>query len=146
MFIDTLSSYPFFVIPVLAESTADISTNWGHLLYVNNKFGSFKDKNIPINHAPKCIGLDSDDNVVIFNVTGATSASEIIIQKLDNVGTVIKKTSTPCVTNNSQEIPRQLICGPNDTVIAITDKTRYTYNANLDLISPDSIILLKIIE
>ena len=119
LFIDTLSSYPFFVIP---------ETGYGHLLYVNEKFNPFLDKSVQLTVAltatPQLIALDSDNNVIVCN-----SDNSRLITKYDNAGEIIAQTTLPSFTENLI----QLICGPSDTFVVISDRKRYTYDANLVL-------------
>ena len=121
LFVDTLSSYPFFVIP---------ETGYGHLLYVNEKFNQFLDKSVQLTVAltasPEFIALDSDNNVIVCN-----SDSSRLITKYDNAGEIIARTVLPSLTENIV----QLLCGPNDTYVVITDRQRYTYDMHLNLLN-----------
>lgn len=121
VYIDTLSSYPFFVIP---------ETAYGHLLYVNEDFNQFLDRSlhpaVSLTATPLFVGIDSDSNVIIVN-----SDQTKKIKKLDHAGKLLVEASLP----NAQEIPRQLLCGQRDSVVVITDKNRYTYDVNFNLIN-----------
>lgn len=121
VFIDTLSSYPFFVIP---------ETAYGHLLYVNESFSQFLDRSlhpaVSLTATPLYVALDSDNNVIILN-----SDQTQKVKKLDHGGRLLGEASLP----NTQEIPRQLLCGQNDSIIVITDKNRYTYDTNFNLLN-----------
>lgn len=129
LFIDTLSSFPFFVIP---------ETGYGHLLYVNEKYNQFLDKSVQYNTqltaTPKLIGMDSENHVIV-----CFDDDSRYITKYDNVGEVLNLASVPEIRNiigqpiEGNEM-RQLICGPNDTYIVITGNRRYTYNTDLELI------------
>lgn len=120
-FVDTLSSYPFFVIP---------ETGYGHLLYVNEKFDQFLDKSVQLTVAltasPEFVALDSENNVIVCNTD-----SSRFITKYDNAGEIIARTVLPSLT----ETIRQLICGQNDSFVVITDKRKYTYDSYLNLIN-----------
>lgn len=119
LFLDTLSSYPFFVIP---------ETGYGHLLFVNEKLNQFLDKSVQLTTSltatPHLIGIDSDHNVIVCN-----SDSSRLINKYDNAGEVLATATLPSLTEDL----KQLICGPNDTFVVITDRARYTYDTNLVL-------------
>lgn len=121
IFLDTLSSYPFFVIP---------ETAYGHLLYVNESFNQFLDKSlhpaVSLTATPLYVALDSDSNVIILN-----SDQTQKIKKLDHGGRLLSETTL----QNIQEVPRQLLCGQNDSVVVITDKNRYTYDSNFNLLN-----------
>jgi hypothetical protein len=121
VFIDTLSSYPFFVIP---------ETGYGHLLYVNEGYNAFLDKSVQltvsVTATPEFIALDSDNNVYVCN-----SDTSRKINKFDNAGKLLATTSL----TNLTATPYQLLCGSNDTVIVITNEARYTYDSNLNLIN-----------
>ena len=121
VFIDTLSSYPFFVIP---------ETGYGHLLYVNEGCSPFLDKSLQLTPSltasPQFVALDSDNNVIVCN-----SDSSRRVNKFDNAGKLLATTSLV----QPLETPVQLLCGPNDTVVIITDKARYTYDTNLVLVN-----------
>jgi hypothetical protein len=119
VFIDTLSSYPFFVIP---------ETGYGHLVYLNEVYAPYLDKSLQITSSltatPQFVAIDSDHNVI---VSYADSSKRI--NKFDNAGKLLATTSL----QKPEETPQQLLCGANDDVIVITNKARYTYDANLNL-------------
>lgn len=121
VFIDTLSSYPFFIIP---------ETGYGHLLYVNEGYNAFLDKSVQltvsVTATPEFIALDSDNNVFVCN-----SDSSRKINKFDNAGKLLATTNL----TNLTATPYQLLCGLNDTIIVITDVARYTYDTDLVLIN-----------
>ena len=121
IFIDTLSSYPFFVIP---------ETGYGHMLYINEGYSPFLDKSlqltISLTATPQLVALDSDNNVIVCNVDSSRR-----INKFNNTGKLIATTSL----SEPTEVPLQLLCGLGDTIIVITDKTRYTYNTDLVLLN-----------
>lgn len=119
LFIDTLSSFPFFIIP---------ETGYGHLLYVNEKYSQFLDKSVQYNTqltaTPKLIGIDSENNVIAcFNDDSR------FITKYDNVGEILNLASIP---SNGGEL-LQLLCGPNDTYTVITAKRRFTFDTDLNI-------------
>jgi hypothetical protein len=122
VFIDTLSSYPFFAI---------IETGYGHLLHVNEQNVSFLDKSlqptITLTATPQLIALDTDNNVIV----GYTDNSRKI-SKFDNTGKLLAAATLP---NQLVDIPLQIICGQNDSVIVITNKAIYTYSSNLTLLT-----------
>jgi hypothetical protein len=120
LFVDTLSSYPFFVIP---------ETGYGHMLFVNEGFGPFLDKSLQITTSltatPQFVALDADNNLFV-----CYSDNSHRIAKFDVAGKLLAVTT---LVDPSQTI-RQTICGPDDTLVVITDTTRYTYDTNLSLI------------
>lgn len=120
VFIDTLSSYPFFVIP---------ETAYGHMLYVNESFSQFLDQSlhpaVSLTATPLFAAIDSDNNVIIVNADRSHK-----VKKLDHTGKLITETSLV----NADEQPMQLLCGQNDAIIVITDKARYTYDTNFNLL------------
>lgn len=121
LFIDTLSSYPFFVIP---------ETGYGHMLYVNEAFNPFLDKSLQLTTAltatPQFVALDSDNNVFVCNSDNSNK-----LTKFDNMGKVLTTTTLM----NPFETVLQIICGLNDTVIVVTNGSRYTYDTNLNLLN-----------
>lgn len=120
LFLDTLSSYPFFVIP---------ETGYGHLLYVNEGFNPFLDKSlqptISLTATPQFVAIDCDQNVIVCSTDSSRKLS-----KFDNTGKLLATIELSDIT----EIPIQVICGLNDNIHVITDRTLYTYDTNLSLI------------
>lgn len=119
LFIDTLSSYPFFVIP---------ETGYGHLLYVNEQFSQFLDRSVQVNTlltaTPKLVGMDSEDNVILcFNDDSRS------ITKYNNAGEIL---NTAAIPSQGGELV-QLLCGPNDSYVVITALKRYTFDTDLQL-------------
>ena len=121
LFLDTLSSYPFFVIP---------ETGYGHLLYINEKFNQYLDTSVQINTqltaTPEFIALDSENNVVV-----CFSDNSRCITKYDNYGQVLNKATIPDIGGKIL----QFLCGPDDQYVVITEKKRYFYDADLQLSS-----------
>lgn len=96
VFVDTLSSYPFFVIP---------ETAYGHLLYVNEKFEPFLDKSLHptvlLTATPSFIALNSDHEVITIEVNKFHK-----IKKFDHTGVLLKEVSlqsTPISIPRTQE-------------------------------------------
>lgn len=120
IFIETLSSYPFFIIP---------ETGYGHLLYINEKYNQFLDKSVQYNTqltaTPKLIGMDSENNVIV-----CFDDDSRFITKYDNVGEILKSSSIP---SNGEKL-LQLLCGPDDIYTVITTKRRFTFDTDLNLI------------
>lgn len=83
IFIDTLSSYPFFVIP---------ETAYGHLLYVNEKFEPFLDRSVHptvlLTATPSFVALNSDHEVITIEVNKFHK-----IKKFDHTGAILKEVS-----------------------------------------------------
>lgn len=124
VFIDTLSSYPFFVIS---------ETAYGHMLYVNEGQSGFLDQNLSLTSSvtstPQFVAIDSDYNVIVCN-----SDSSKKLLKLDHTGKTLLATTLPPLTENVM----QILCDPSDGIIVITNKNRYSYNHQLNLISTTS--------
>lgn len=121
IFIDTLSSYPFFVIP---------ETGYGHMLYVNEGRVGFLDQNLSLTSiltsTPQFVAIDSEHNVIVCNSDHSKKLS-----KLDHTGKTLLETSLP----NGTETIMQILCDPSDGVIVITNKNRYSFDNQLNLIS-----------
>ena len=121
IFIDTLSSYPFFVIP---------ETGYGHMLYVNEGRVGFLDQNLSLTSiltsTPQFVAIDSEHNVIVCNSDNSKKLS-----KLDHTGKALLETALPNVTENIM----QILCDPFDGVIVITNKNRYSFDKQLNLIS-----------
>ena len=121
LFIDTLSSYPFFVIP---------ETGYGHLLYINEGYNPFLDKSlqltVSLTATPQFVAIDSDNNVIVCNADSSRR-----INKFDNAGKLLATTSLTQPT----ETPLQILCSLDDTIVVITDKARYTYTTDLVLLN-----------
>lgn len=135
LFLDTLSSYPMFVIP---------ETFYGHLLYINENLDSFLDKNVKIDlteeASPVLTIMDTDTTVT----TVASKNDKIILIKYDVAGEVIYKSSVPVLQTTKtsyfpsltstvviSETPHQLLSGPNDSIILITNSFIRYYNSEL---------------
>lgn len=128
IFVQTLSSYPFFVIP---------ETNYGHVLYVNEGAVGFLDKSVQITQqifaSPKLIAIDFEQNVVVCNYDNSGT-----MYKLDNAGKIIcstKKLSTPFIFQGATELPLEMIIGKNNSIIVRTDVAIYTFNSRLELVN-----------
>lgn len=87
IFLDTLSSYPFFVIP---------ETGYGHLLLVNEKFESFLDKSIHptvmLTSTPSFVAVNSDNEVITIEVNQFHK-----VKKFDHTGILVKETTLESV-------------------------------------------------
>lgn len=83
IFLDTLSSYPFFVIP---------ETGYGHLLLVNEKFESFLDKSthptVMLTSTPSFVALNSDNEIIVIEVNKFHK-----VKKFDHTGILVKETT-----------------------------------------------------
>ena len=96
VFVDTLSSYPFFVIPAISVIPSNPKSDIGHLLYINEDMDPYYDKQLtesslsPANIAkPEFIALDSDNNVVVLS----TEEKNPSIRKYDVKGKLLKTKS-----------------------------------------------------
>jgi len=126
LFIHTLSSYPFFVIP---------ETRYGHLLYINEETTSYLDKSLQFFSGttegyPELHCVDMDHNVILCN-----SDNTGTIYKLDNIGEILCSTKSSQVpfTFKSDEFPAELLCSLNGDIIVRTNKNLYTFDSNLTL-------------
>lgn len=129
IFIDTLSSFPFFVIP---------ETGYGHLLFVNEKLNPFLDQSVQYNTqltaTPKLIGIDSEQNVI-----ACFDDDSRYITKYNNVGEILNFGYIPEI-RDLNKVPIegnqliQLLCGVDDTYVVVTGNRRYTYTTDLELI------------
>lgn len=119
LFIDTLSTYPFFVIP---------ETSYGHLLFLNGKFEQYLDKSLhpspSLTASPMFVAINLDNHVICLNV--GTSQK---LKKLNHLGKLVNEVTLP----NLNETPLQLLCGRNDDIVIITDLAIYTYDTDFVL-------------
>lgn len=128
LFVQNLSSYPFFVLP---------ETNYGHLLYVNEGLNGYLDQSVQ--EVPKVsvtaahVAIDFNQHVVV-----CMEDKSGIIYKMDNAGKIIahsKQTSIPFKYVFFDEIPLQMMIGVNNTILIRTSKLIYTFDEQLNLIS-----------
>lgn len=124
--VDTLSSYPFMVLPELSG---------GHLLYLNQDGSFFKDKSVrrtrTLPSSPKFVCIDSN-NFVTFADDQSNTGS---ITKLDAFGKLIATTQEFFRTDTQNEVCLQLLTGPNDSVVLLTNKANYYFDQHLNLIN-----------
>lgn len=120
IFIDNLNSFPYFVVP---------ETGYGHLLYFNENRQGFLDKSTQLTPILSCtpglVAVDMNHHVISWN----TDYSGVLF-KFDNTGQVLQSTTLPL---NETNIARQLICGPNNSIVAITSNAHYYYDEYLVL-------------
>lgn len=128
VFVQTLSSYPFFIIP---------ETNYGHILYINEGTIGYLDKSVQITQqifaSPKLIAIDFDQNVLVCN-----SDNSGTIYKLDNAGKILastKKLKTPFTFQGVDELPIEMIIGKNNSVVVRTNAAIYTFDSKLELVN-----------
>lgn len=126
LFVETLSSFPFFVIP---------ETNYGHILYLNEGINGFLDKSVQtafaVNVNPQLVCIDSNQRVVVCH-----NDSSGFIYKLDSVGNVItstKQKAVPFAYFYEEEFPLQILCGKEDQIIIRTNRNIYTFDSELNL-------------
>lgn len=131
VFVQNLSSYPFFVIP---------ETHYGHVLFVNEKINGYTDKSVQPNPlatvSPSFASIDFDQNVIVCNENDRTGN----VYKLDNAGTILattKNSDAPFEYLTANEYPLQLLVGKHNEVIVRTHKALYTFNSNLKIQSRD---------
>lgn len=117
--IDTLSTYPFFVLP---------ETSYGHLLFINGNFEQYLDKSMhpspSLTASPMFVAVNSDNHVICLNVGSSQK-----LKKLNHLGKPLNEITLP----NLAETPLQLLCGRNDDVVIITNQSIYTYDTNFIL-------------
>lgn len=96
IFIDTLSSYPFFVIP---------ETGYGHLLFVNEKLQPFLDKSVHptvlLTATPSFVAINSNNEVLTIEVNKFHK-----LKKFDHTGVLLREVtleSTVFPTPTTQE-------------------------------------------
>lgn len=125
LFVQNLSSYPFFVIP---------ETTYGHLLYLNESATGYKDALLAQEVSmANLIAVDMDNNVVACSNSGTKR-----LHKFDNTGKLLAKATSEAgqpFTFLSNETPAELFCGPNDTFVVRTDKNIYTFDYRLILLN-----------
>ena len=142
VFIESLESYPFFVIP---------ETTYGKLLYINEGIEPYLDKQISGTESaltsPSCIAVTSEREVIVCNQGQAGG-----IYKFDHIGNVL------CATKNlndrskffifpdQNETTKQLLCGPEDSVHVLTTQGYYNFDKNLTFLksvplNTDNIVL-----
>lgn len=128
VFIESLSSFPFFVIP---------ETYYGHVLFINEGINGFLDKSVQsafgVSVNPQLICIDSNQHVIICHKDNSG-----FIYKLDNLGNLIasSKLTTPSFGFlYADETPLQLLCGSDDRIIIRTNRNIYTFDTALNLIS-----------
>jgi hypothetical protein len=127
VFLDSLESYPFLVVP---------ETTYGRLLFINQDIEGYLDKAIVGNQSvaatPSCMGITSEREVIVCNQGQAGG-----IYKFDHVGNVLFTTknlndrSKFFVFPNQNETPKQMLCGPDDTVHILTNEGYYKFDRNL---------------
>jgi hypothetical protein len=129
VFIDTLSSFPMFVIP---------ETNYGHLLFLNDDGEPFLDKSTQVvpglSSNPGFIAVNKDNHIIVCHkdFTGT-------LYKVDSAGKTIS-TRLNFFTPNRQEEPLQLLCGPDDSVLVISNKARYFFDKQLNLLQTVEVV------
>lgn len=123
VFVDTLSSFPFFVFP---------ETQYGHLLFINEDGEVFLDKStqtsVGLSSQPAFISMNKDNHVIVCEKDFVGT-----LYKVDNAGKILAN-KNGFFTPNRDEETQQVICGPDDSVLVLTNKARYTFDKHLNLI------------
>jgi hypothetical protein len=128
VFIDTLETYPFIVIP---------ETYYGHTLFLNQEGNKYLDKTLQKNFSkvnPTCFAVDSNDNVLICNKDTAG-----VIYKMDHLGKIVRSTKNLSDPNTlfafslSGEFPKQALCGRNDDFYVVSNRAVYVFDNELVL-------------
>ena len=120
LFLETLSSYPFYVIP---------ETTKNKTIFINQE--SFPYKTLNTTRAFSFIAIDIDNNVY-----GTNHDNPSVIYKTDHLGNIICTTKTTNFNlNYIDEIPLDLICWDCDNIALITTKAIYYFDHNLVLLN-----------
>lgn len=128
VFLENLNTTPLTIIP---------ETTYGHTLFLNEGGEGYLDKALQDSSttvSPACVGIDFNNNVIICN-----DSSLGIIYKMDHTGEIIANTKnfvqeeTLFSFSKPNEIPKQIICGPNNSFYVITDQARYLFDDSLIL-------------
>ena len=130
IFIDTLESFPFIVIP---------ETAYGRLLFINEGLEGYLDKAMSGAQTslapPSCFAINSERELIVCNDGRADG-----IYKFDHIGNVLSTTKN--LNNRSNffvfpgpyEKPKQVLCGPNDSIYVITNEGYYHFDKMLNFL------------
>lgn len=127
VFIDSLSSFPLFVIP---------ETYYGHVLIVNEDGVGITDKLTKIDAfqqaSPKLVCVNTDNDIVVCHNDNTGT-----IYKINHLGTVLQSTKTGTVSGGfgfqPTEMPLGLLCTENNDIWAVTNERVYIFDTNLSL-------------
>jgi hypothetical protein len=127
VFIDSLSSFPLFVIP---------ETYYGHTLIVNEDGVGVTDKLTRIGicqqASPKFVCVNTDNDIIICHNDDTGT-----IYKINHLGTVLQSTKSGTLTGGfgfePAEVPLGLLCTKNNDIWAVTNKKVYKFDTNLIL-------------
>lgn len=131
IFVDTLKTYPFFVIP---------ETKYGHLIFLNQKSQGFLDKVVTSQLSaqtlkiPELITLDSNDCVYVCS-DGDTPS----LYKMDHGGNILAKRN---ISLSADEVPISLMWDPiADNITLTTTKSIRKYSQLITPISQTTKVL-----
>ena len=127
VFIDSLSSFPLFVVP---------ETYYGHTLIVNEDGVGITDKLTKIDAfqqaSPKFVCVNTDNDIVICHNDNTGT-----VYKINHLGTVLQSTKSGTLTGGfgfePTEVPLGLLCTKNNDIWAVTNERVYKFDTNLIL-------------
>jgi hypothetical protein len=124
VFLDSLSSFPLFVIP---------ETNYGHVLVVNEDGVGIADTLVIFNpleppKKPKFVCVDTNSDIIVCtdDITG-------IIYKMNHLGVVLQSTKKNDFGFTGTELPLGLFCSRNNDIWVVTTERVYVFDTNLIL-------------
>jgi hypothetical protein len=125
VFIDTLHTYPYFIIP---------ETTYGHLLFFNQNGLGFLDKTVSSQLStlslgqPALLARTSNDNLVVCstNLSGC-------LYKMDHAGNILAQNDTSVVLSTN-ETPIGLLCDYDDNITLTTTLSTYVFDSLFTLI------------
>ena len=124
VFVDTLQTYSYFVIP---------ETYYGHIFFFNQDGSGFLDKTVTSKLTalnlgePLLVARTSNDNLLVCtnNLSGS-------LYKMDHAGNLLARNSKTVVLS-SNETPISLLCDYNDNVTLVTTKKQYVFDSLFNL-------------
>jgi hypothetical protein len=130
VFLDSLSSFPLFVIP---------ETNYGHVLIVNEDGVGITDKITKLNaleqpSSPKFVCVDTNSDIIICHDgnTGTVPVSATIY-KINHLGVVLQSSDKNNFSFVGAELPLGLFCARNNDIWVVTTERIYIFDTNLIL-------------
>lgn len=125
VFIDSLSSFPLFVVP---------ETFYGHVLIVNEDGVGITDKLTKLGafdqYAPEFVCVDTNNNVIVCHDDDSRT-----INKLNHLGIILKSTKNYGFGFNLSETVLGVFCATNNDIWVATTERVCVFDTNLVLIS-----------